>query len=43
MTFLAGIFKLSTGTELALGNQKLEVDRQTGEVRLTFKIGPGNS
>jgi hypothetical protein len=43
MTFLAGIFKLSTGADLAFGNQKLEVDRQTGEVRLTFKIGQGNS
>ncbi|MDR1099013.1 MAG: DEAD/DEAH box helicase, partial [Treponema sp.] len=43
MTFLAGIFKLSTGADLAFGNQKLEVDRQTGEVRLTFKIGQGNN
>ncbi|MDR2376251.1 MAG: DEAD/DEAH box helicase [Treponema sp.] len=39
MSFLSGLFKMTTGADLDLHNQKLEVDRQTGEVRLTFKIG----
>jgi SNF2 family DNA or RNA helicase len=38
MSFLAGIFKMSTGSDLAFRDQKLEIDRQTGEVRLCFKM-----
>jgi hypothetical protein len=38
MSFLAGIFKMSTGADLAPGDQKIEVDRKTGEVRLSFRI-----
>jgi hypothetical protein len=39
LSFLAGIFKMSTGSDLAFRDQKLEVDRQTGEIRLSFKMG----
>jgi hypothetical protein len=42
MNFLAGLFKISTGSDINLKDQKLEVDRQTGEVRLSFKLGNGN-
>ncbi|MDR2785364.1 MAG: DEAD/DEAH box helicase [Treponema sp.] len=38
MSFLAGLFKMSTGTDLAFHDQKFEVDKQTGEVRLSFKM-----
>ncbi|MDR1908530.1 MAG: DEAD/DEAH box helicase [Spirochaetaceae bacterium] len=37
MSFLAGLFKMSTGTELNFKDQKFEFDRQTGEVRLSFR------
>ncbi|MDR1251349.1 MAG: SWF/SNF helicase family protein, partial [Treponema sp.] len=39
MNFLAGLFKMSTGSDINLKDQKIEVDRQTGEVRLSFKMG----
>jgi SNF2 family DNA or RNA helicase len=39
MDFLAGLFRMSTGTELDLKDQKIEVDRQTGEVTMRFKLG----
>jgi SNF2 family DNA or RNA helicase len=38
MQFLAGLFKMSTGSEINLGNQKIEVDPQTGEVVMRFKL-----
>ncbi|MDR1411423.1 MAG: DEAD/DEAH box helicase [Spirochaetaceae bacterium] len=38
MSFLAGLFKMSTGADLAFHNQKLEVDPQTGEVVFRFKV-----
>jgi SNF2 family DNA or RNA helicase len=38
MNFLAGLFKMSTGLDINLQDQKIEVDRQTGEVRLSFKM-----
>ena len=40
MQFLAGLFKMSTGKELGLGNQQIRVNRETGEVTMTFKL-PG--
>lgn len=36
--FLAGLFKMSTGKDLGLENQKIEVDKQTGEVVMRFKL-----
>jgi SNF2 family DNA or RNA helicase len=41
MNFLAGLFKISTGSDISLKDQKIEVDKQTGEVRLSFKLGNG--
>jgi hypothetical protein len=38
MQFLAGLFKMSTGKDLGLENQKIEVDKQTGEVVMRFKL-----
>jgi hypothetical protein len=39
LSFLSGLFKMSTGADLAFRDQKLEVDPRTGEVRLSFKMG----
>jgi SNF2 family DNA or RNA helicase len=36
--FLASLFKMSTGKDLGLENQKIEIDKQTGEVVMRFKI-----
>jgi superfamily II DNA/RNA helicase len=38
MNFLAGLFKMATGTDIALKDQKIEVDKATGEVTLKFKL-----
>jgi SNF2 family DNA or RNA helicase len=38
MSFLAGLFKMSTGADLVLKDQKIEIDKATGEVRLSFKM-----
>jgi SNF2 family DNA or RNA helicase len=38
MEFLAGLFKMSTGQDLNTDNQKIEVDRKTGEVVMRFKL-----
>jgi superfamily II DNA/RNA helicase len=38
MNFLAGLFKMATGTDINLKDQKIEVDKATGEVRLSFKM-----
>ncbi|MCL2231790.1 MAG: DEAD/DEAH box helicase [Treponema sp.] len=38
MQFLAGLFKMSTGKELGLENQQIKVNKETGEVTLTFKL-----
>ena len=38
MQFLAGLFKMSTGKDLGLENQTIEVNRQTGEVVMRFKL-----
>jgi len=38
MQFFAGLFKMSTGKDLGLENQAIEVDKQTGEVVMRFKL-----
>jgi ERCC4-related helicase/predicted nucleic acid-binding Zn finger protein len=38
MEFLAGLFKMSTGKDLTSGNNTIEIDRETGEVVMRFKI-----
>ncbi len=40
MEFLSGLFKMSTGKDLGTENQKIEIDKQTGEVVMRFKL-PG--
>lgn len=40
MDFLAGMYKMSTGKELTTqGKPKISVNKDTGEVAITFKIG----
>ena len=38
MQFLAGLFKMSTGKDLGIDQQTIEVNRQTGEVVMKFKL-----
>jgi SNF2 family DNA or RNA helicase len=38
MQFLAGLFKMSTGKDIAIGNRKIEIDRETGEIVMRFKF-----
>ena len=38
MQFLSGLFKMSTGKELGSDNQQIKVNRETGEVTMTFKL-----
>jgi SNF2 family DNA or RNA helicase len=38
--FLSGLMKMSTGKDVGLENQKIEVDKKTGEVSIKFKL-PG--
>ncbi|MDR2474441.1 MAG: DEAD/DEAH box helicase, partial [Bacteroidales bacterium] len=38
MEFLAGLFRISTGKDLEMENRKIEIDSQTGEVMMRFKI-----
>ncbi|MEI8046163.1 MAG: DEAD/DEAH box helicase [Bacteroidota bacterium] len=38
MQFLAGLFKMSTGKDMGLENQTIEVNKQTGEVIMRFKL-----
>ncbi len=38
MQFLSGLFKMTTGKDMGLENQKVEVDRTTGEIIMRFKI-----
>nr|NQU91692.1 DEAD/DEAH box helicase [Bacteroidota bacterium] len=40
MQFLAGLFKMSTGKDMGMENQKVEIDKETGEVVMRFKL-PG--
>ncbi|MEL6132231.1 MAG: C-terminal helicase domain-containing protein, partial [Bacteroidota bacterium] len=46
MGFLSGMFKMMTGQDLGVENQKIEVDTETGEVVMRFKMpvqGKGDS
>jgi len=36
--FLSGLFKMTTGKEMSIENQKVEIDRKTGEVTIRFKL-----
>jgi hypothetical protein len=36
--FLAGLFKIATGKNMGIENQKIEIDKKTGEVVMRFKI-----
>jgi SNF2 family DNA or RNA helicase len=38
MQFFAGLFKMSTGADLNVKDQKIEVDPRTGEVVMRFKV-----
>ncbi|MBS1572573.1 MAG: DEAD/DEAH box helicase [Bacteroidetes bacterium] len=38
MEFLSGLFKMSTGNELTSKDNKIEIDHETGEVVMRFKI-----
>lgn len=38
MQFLAGLFKMSTGKDLGMEGQQIKVNKETGEVTMTFKL-----
>jgi len=38
MQFLAGLFKMSTGKNLDLNGQQIKVNKETGEITMTFKL-----
>ncbi len=38
MQFLAGLFKMSTGKDLGLESQQIKINKETGEVTMTFKL-----
>ncbi len=38
MQFLAGLFKMSTGKDLGLTGQSIEINKETGEVVMKFKL-----
>jgi len=38
MQFLAGLYKMSTGKESDFENQKIKVNKETGEVTMTFRL-----
>ena len=38
MQFLAGLFKMTTGKDIGLENQRVEVDKTSGEIIMRFKI-----
>lgn len=40
MQFLAGLFKMSTGKDLGISGQSIEINKETGEVVMKFKL-PG--
>lgn len=40
LQFLAGLFKMSTGKDIGMEGQSIEVNRETGEVTMKFKM-PG--
>lgn len=38
MQFLSGLFKMATGKEMGMEDQKIEVNKETGEVTMKFKL-----
>jgi hypothetical protein len=38
MQFLAGLFKMSTGKDMATEGQQIKVNKETGEVTMTFRL-----
>lgn len=36
--FLAGLFKMSTGKDLGLSGKSLEINKETGEIVMNFKL-----
>lgn len=38
LQFLSGLFKMSTGKDMGLENQSIEVNKNTGEVTMKFKL-----
>lgn len=38
MEFLTSLFKMATGKDIGLENQKIAIDRQTGEIVMRFKL-----
>lgn len=38
MQFLAGLFKMSTGKDLGMNGQSIEINKETGEVTMKFKL-----
>jgi len=38
MQFLAGLYKMSTGKDMGLDNQRISINKETGEVTMTFKL-----
>lgn len=38
MQFLSGLFKMSTGKDMGIENQKIEINKETGEVVMRFKL-----
>lgn len=38
MLFLSGLFKMTTGKDMSAENQKIEIDKKTGEVVMRFKV-----
>ncbi len=38
MQFLSALFKMSTGKEMGIEDQKISIDKETGEVTMKFKL-----
>jgi SNF2 family DNA or RNA helicase len=38
LQFLSGLFKMTTGKDMGIENQKIEVNKETGEVIIKFKL-----
>ncbi len=38
MQFLSGLFKMSTGKDMGMDSQKIEINKETGEVTMKFKL-----
>jgi SNF2 family DNA or RNA helicase len=38
MQFMAGLYKISTGKDMGADNKQIKINRETGEVTMTFKL-----